>query len=89
MGGDVAAGDHVVAAAREQQQPAAGALERGQVLALPHHVVEGVAGLGAVEDGVLVEHPVDHVLQEERVLEPAVALGGDQRTLVPVATISW
>ena len=85
VGGDVAAGDEVVAAAREQEDPPAGPLERVEVLAGRDHVVEGVAGLGAAVDGEVLEDPVDHVLEDEGELEPAVAFGGDQRALVGAA----
>ena len=83
--GEVAAGDEVVAAAREQQHPPAGAVERVEVLAPAQHVLERVAGLGAAVDGIGLEGPVDHVLEAERILEPAVALGGDQRPAVLAA----
>ena len=43
-------GHQVVAAAREQQDPPAGPLQRVEVLGAPHHVVERVAGLGLAED---------------------------------------
>ena len=61
----------------------AGLAQPVEVLAAPDHVVERVAGRVEAADGVaLGDELVDHIVEDDRVLEPGVAFRDDDRALV-------